>query len=30
MVCGAVPRDWRTRRLQLAVTAADSLPFLTW
>jgi len=28
MVCGAVPRDWRTRRLQLAVTVADSLPFL--
>jgi len=28
MVCGAVPRDWRTRRLQLAVTVAGSLPFL--
>jgi len=28
MVCGAVPRDWRTRRLQLTVTAPDSLPFL--
>ena len=28
MVCGAVPRDWRARRLQLTVTVADSLPFL--
>lgn len=28
MVCGAVPRDWRTRRLQVAVTVAESLPFV--
>ena len=28
MVCGSVPRDWRTRRLQLTVTVPGSLPFL--
>lgn len=28
MVCGSVPRDWRTRRLQLTVVLPGSLPFL--
>lgn len=28
MVCGSVPRDWRSRRLQLTVTLPGSLPFL--
>lgn len=28
MVCGGVPRDWRTRRVKVSVTLPDALPFL--